>query len=132
MEKSLVMTKLTNQKREKAAQVFVETGNKTEAYRKAGYSTNMNDKAIHRAALRLFENVHVLSRVTELQSKHQKRHEITVDSLTNQLLNIHQLALESNNLNAAVSSINSIARIHGLDVKEVNVNIDINLSLIHI
>ena len=35
---------LRNQKWEKAAQVYVETGNKTEAYRQAGYSTNMNDK----------------------------------------------------------------------------------------
>jgi len=40
------MGQLKNHQWETVAQVFVETGNKTEAYRQAGYSTNMSDKAI--------------------------------------------------------------------------------------
>ena len=108
------MAILDNPQWEKAAQVFVETGNKTEAYRQAGYSTNMSDKAISANVNRLFHRDLVLNRVAELQAGHKKRHDITIDSLTERLTTAEQLGLEIKNPAAAVSAIMGIAKMHGL------------------
>ena len=86
------MAQLNNQQWEKAAQVFVETGNKTEAFRQAGYSTNSTEQVITGNVQRLFRREPVLTRVAELQAAQAKLHAVTIESLTEQLREDRQLA----------------------------------------
>ena len=106
---------LSNQQWEKVAQVFVETGNKTEAYRQAGYSTNMSDKAISTKVQRVFNNGAVLGRVAELQAEQAKLHAVTIESLTADLREDRVLAYSVKNPSAAVAAVMGMAKLHGFD-----------------
>ena len=109
------MSQLKNHRQETLAQVFVATGNKTEAYRQAGYSQNCSDRTITGNVMRLFRTPRVLNRVAELQAEQAKLHAVTVESLTAQLREDRQLAYSVKNPSAAVSAVMGMARLHGLD-----------------
>jgi phage terminase small subunit len=123
---------LSNQQWEKVAQVFVETGNKTEAYRQAGYSTNMSDKAISTKVQRVFNNGAVLGRVAELQAEQAKLHAVTIESLTADLREDRALAYSVKNPSAAVSAVMGMARLHGLDKQVLTADLVNPPSLINI
>ena len=106
---------LNNQQWETAAQVFIQTGNKTEAYRQAGYSTNMSDKAISTKVQRVFNNGAVLGRVAELQAEQAKLHAVTIESLTADLREDRVLAYSVKNPSAAVAAVMGMAKLHGFD-----------------
>jgi phage terminase small subunit len=72
-------------KQEAFALAYVETGNATEAYRRAGYSPNMSDKTATEAASRLLKNSNVIARVDELRQKVAERHNVTVDKIVREL-----------------------------------------------
>jgi len=123
---------LNNQQWETAAQVFIQTGNKTEAYRQAGYSTNMSDKAISTKVQRVFNNGAVLGRVAELQAEQAKLHAVTIESLTADLREDRALAYSVKNPSAAVSAVMGMARLHGLDKQVLTADLVNPPSLINI
>tara|TARA_R110002126_G_scaffold41436_2_gene120481 strand:- start:1289 stop:1708 length:420 start_codon:yes stop_codon:yes gene_type:complete len=123
---------LNNQQWETAAQVFIQTGNKTEAYRQAGYSTNMSDKAISTKVQRVFNNGAVLGRVAELQAEQAKLHAVTIESLTADLREDRALAYAVKNPSAAVSAVMGMARLHGLDKQVLTADLVNPPSLINI
>jgi len=106
---------ISNQRQEKLAQVFVETGNKTEAYRQAGYSTKGTDRTITGNVMRLFRDAKVLNRVAELQALAAKRNAVTIDSLTADLREDRALAYSVKNPSAAVAAVMGMAKLHGFD-----------------
>ncbi|CAI1183425.1 terminase small subunit [Serratia proteamaculans] len=71
------MTNLT-MKQEKFCQAYVETGDASEAYRKAYVTDNMKPESIHRKAKELKDNVKVTARISELQGEVKQRHDVTV------------------------------------------------------
>ena len=95
--------------------MFIETGNQSEAYRQAYNTENMLPDSVTSKASELMRNVHVSSRVTELQQQVAKKFEVTVESLTRELEEDRQLARELGQPGAAISALNVKARIHGLD-----------------
>jgi len=104
------------------ARAYIENGgNASEAYRKAGYSTNQSPKSLHENASKLLAKV--MPRIEQLQAKHQKRHEITVDRLTEMAVDAYNLAMAEDVKApaAAVSALLAIGKLHGLvvDKKEV-------------
>jgi len=109
------MGQLNNQQWEKAAQVFVETGNKTEAFRQAGYSTNSSEMVITSNVQRLFRRESVLNRVAELQALAAERNAVTIDSLTADLREDRALAYSVKNPSAAVAAVMGMAKLHGFD-----------------
>jgi len=111
-----VTSKLTP-KQEKAATKYVECGDKSKAYRFAYNTENMKPESVWRKAVELFENVKVTARVKELQSEHRERHDITVDGLTGKYIDVYNMAVELNIPGAAVSALNSLAKLHGLIVE---------------
>jgi phage terminase small subunit len=111
--------KLTG-KQEKAAQHYVEHGNKSAAYRHAYSTKNQAEKTINENASRLFANSKVLARVKELQDATLKRHEITVDSLAAEYEEAKQLALKIERPEAAIKAIDGKARITGHDKKVID------------
>ena len=56
--------------------------------------------------------------VERLQLKHQKRHEITVDSITEMLKADRQLARDNAQSGAAVTAAMGLAKLHGLIVEK--------------
>ena len=120
------MAKLTptnlSEKQELFCQKFIETkGNATEAYRQIYSTKNMSENAIGVEAKRLKDNPKISLRISELQGKHAKRHNVTVDSLIDELEEVKQIALqlESPQVSAAVSAIMGKAKICGLDKQVV-------------
>lgn len=111
------MTLKLTPKQEKFCQVFIETGNASEAYRQAYNAENMKDSTIWRNAHSLLENNKVTTRLDELNEEHQERHNITVDTLTAKYMATYHLATKSGNPGAAVSALNSLAKLHRLIIE---------------
>ena len=78
------MTKLTV-KQEKFCQTYIETGNASEAYRKAYSASKMKEKQVWEEASKLLKTPKVSQRVISLREAMQKRHEITVDRIAREL-----------------------------------------------
>lgn len=108
---------------------YIETGNASEAYRRAYDAGNMSDNAIHVAASRLLDNAKVALRVAELQAAHQVRHNITVDTLTDKLEAAREMAMGEVQPSAAVSATMGMAKLHGLLVDKVEAETIVNLAM---
>ena len=126
------MGQLKNHQWETAAQVFMQTGNKTEAFRQAGYSTNSTEQVITGNVQRLFRREPVLKRVAELQAEQAKLHAVTIESLTADLREDRALAYAVKNPSAAVSAVMGMARLHGLDKQVLTADLVNPPSLINI
>ena len=124
-------------KQEAFARAYVETGNASEAYRRAYDAGNMKPEAIKVKACELLKNGNVAVTVERLQLKHQKRHEITVDKLTEMAMKAYQeaqrVAPTSGQMqtSAMVKATEFIGRLHGLlvdksEVKHVSGVEDLN------
>ena len=98
-------------KQEAFARFYVETGNASEAYRRAGYSVRQSPEAITQNASKLLTKV--LPTVKQLQQKHQKRHDITVDKLTEMFLEDRDGARTASQYSAAISANVGLAKLHG-------------------
>jgi phage terminase small subunit len=103
-------------KQEAFAQAYVETGNASEAYRRAYDAEDMKPESIHVTASKLLSNPKVALRVDALQAKHAKRHDITIDSITRELDEDRKGAREANQYSAAISAVMGKAKLHGLIV----------------
>lgn len=126
------MPKLTD-KQEGACLVFIETGNKSEAYRKNYDCDESKPETIWNEAHKLFLNPNVAARVDELKAEHAKRHNVTVDSLTLELEQASNLANTTGNASAMTTAIMGKAKIHGLvtDKKAIVELPEIKIKVIH-
>lgn len=79
--------KLTK-KQEAFAQAYVETGNASEAYRRAYNASGMKPATVNRKAAEQLENGKITARVAAIQSKAAAKHEITRDRIVNELAKI--------------------------------------------
>jgi phage terminase small subunit len=75
-------------KQEAFAQAYIETGNASEAYRRAYNAGKMKPATVNRKAVELLENGKITARIAELQAGHQKRHEVTVDRIVQEYAKI--------------------------------------------
>ena len=107
-------------KQEKFAQAYVETGNASEAYRRAYNAGNMATATINRKATELMQHGTITARIDELRSGHAERHNVTIDSLTEMLKEDRELARKNDEASAAITAVMSIAKLHGLVVEKVN------------
>jgi hypothetical protein len=113
--KDIKMADNLTPKEEAFAQKFVELGNASEAYRIAyQVSEDTKQESVWSMASRLLSKHNVSQRVIELQDMHRERHEITIDSLTEELEIARKMAMDGNAASAAVSAIMGKAKLHGL------------------
>ena len=108
------MSKPLPAKMESFCQNWIETGNASDSYRKAGYALT-NPKTINEEACRLLKNPKVSARIAELRAQHIERHKITVDDLVDDLEEDRQIArtLKTPQMSAAVSATMGKAKILG-------------------
>lgn len=104
-------------KQEKFAQVYIETGNASEAYRQAYSTKGKSENYVAVQAHELLHHPKISVRVEELKAAHQQRHNVTVDSLLAELEEARTVAMTSEKPQsaAAVSATMGKARILGLD-----------------
>ena len=103
-------------KQEKFCQVYIETGNASEAYRQSYNTAKMKPETVNRTAKQLLDNRKIAARLDELREEHAKRHEITVDTLVAELEEARKLAFETEKAAAAVSATMGKAKLLGLVV----------------
>ena len=103
-------------KQEKFCQVYIETGNASEAYRQAYNAEKMLPATVNNKAYGLLQTGGIRARLDELRAEHKKRHEITVDTLVAELEEARKLAFETDKAAAAVSATMGKAKLLGLVV----------------
>ena len=101
-------------KQDAFAMAYVETGCGSEAYRRAYGAENYKDSSIHVNASKLLSNTKVAQRVNALQEMHVKRHIVTVDTLTAELEEARQIAIQINQPSAMVSASMGKGKLNGL------------------
>jgi len=111
------------EKQEAACQAYIECGgNQSEAYRRAYNAENMSPESVWQEACRLFAIPHVSSRVLKLQEDHRERHNVTVDTLTEELEEAREIAKDTQQPAAMTSATMGKAKIHGLAVEKKEVS----------
>jgi len=107
-------------KQELFAQAYIETGNASEAYKRA-YDTQANANTINRKASQLLKHPEVIKLLADLQAIHRQRHKLTIDDILQELEDARQKALNSETpqCSAAVTATMSKAKLMGfMDKKE--------------
>lgn len=81
-------TKRMTQKKEKFCFAYLETGNQSEAYRRAYRAENMKKETVTRKASELMRDGYVSARVKELQAEQRKRFAATTANTVEELARI--------------------------------------------
>ena len=102
-------------KQEKFANIYIELGNASEAYRQSYNCEKMKPESVNIKAFELLNNGKVTLRVDELRNELAKRHDITKDTLIIELEEARQMAKDTAKASSMVSATMGKARILGLD-----------------
>lgn len=115
------MVKKLTQKQENFARLFVELGNQSEAYRQA-YETKADYKSVNVRACELLKDRNVAVRVQELRELAQERHNVTVDSLLQELEEARIIAstCETPQSSAMIAATMGKAKLCGLDKQVID------------
>lgn len=114
-------------KQEAFCQAYIETGNASEAYRRAYDASGMADNVIHVKACELLKNGKVAVRLEAMQRKSAARHEITVEKLTEMAVAAYDLAMkeEVSAPAAAVAAVMALGKMHGFVIDKKQVTADL-------
>lgn len=104
-------------KQEAFALAYVETGNASEAYRRAYNPEKSKPETVNRTAKELLDTPKIAARIADLRAEHVERHKLTVDDLIRELEEARQAALtaETAQSSAAVAATMGKAKLMGLD-----------------
>ena len=118
-------------KQEAFCLAYMETGNASEAYRRAYNAENTKPDVIHVKASQLLANGKLAVRMEQLRQDAVKRNEITVDDLIKELEEARNAALNSPNPQAAAmtSATMGKAKLLGFLVDKVDSKIEGNLTV---
>lgn len=104
------------QKQEAFCLAYIETGNATEAYRRAyDVDPSSRDSWMHVEACQLLDNPKVSQRVAALQEQAAKLSLFTVKAAFEEYEEARALALKEGNPSAAVSAVTGKVKLFGLD-----------------
>lgn len=111
-------------KQEKFAQLVVELGDNSKAYRGAYDAGRMKPETVHRSAKALMDDPKIAARVDQLRAEAAKAHRCTVDSLLRELEETRVSALnrETPQCGAAVAATMGKAKLCGLDKQLVELS----------
>jgi phage terminase small subunit len=104
-------------KQEAFCLAYVETGNASEAYRRAYDAENMKPETVNRNAKALMDSSKIAARLAVLKEKLEAKAFVTVERITNDLLRIAQKGenlAEAPGLSVARASLMDAAKLNGL------------------
>ncbi|NKQ11503.1 terminase small subunit [Pseudomonas sp. SST3] len=116
-------------KREAFCLAYIETGNASEAYRRAFSAENMKPETVNNKGYELLQKGEIRARLAELREPILERHGDTVDSLLGELEAARSRALAVDRPSAAVSATMGKARLLGLDRQQLDVTVDFKIGL---
>lgn len=102
-------------KQENFCLAYVETGNASEAYRRAYDTEDMLPATVNRHAHGMLENDKVAARINELRSTVMERHRITVDDLLKELDEARAMGKATGKAAPMVAATMGKAKLLGLD-----------------
>ena len=106
------MPSLSNPRHERFAQELAKGKSAAQAYVDAGYEADGHSAEVN--ASRLLRKAEVSRRVAELQERGAMRTEITIEKLTEMLLEDREAARAAGQFGPAISALEKIAKLHGL------------------
>lgn len=101
-------------KQEAFALAYVETGNASEAYRRAYDASRTKPDVVHVKASQVLADGRVSVRVAELKADLVERHKVTADTIRDMLLEDRAFAREMETPAAAVTATMGLAKLYGL------------------
>ena len=118
-------------KQEKFAQLVVELGDKSKAYRGAYNAERMKPETVHKRSGELMANGAVAGRIAELRAEAAKAHRCTVESLLIKLDTAYDTALasETPQCSAAVAAVMAQAKLCGLDKQLVELSGGVDVTV---
>lgn len=111
------MQKLTV-RQQKFCEEYLKDGNASRAYREAYSASKMSDNAIGVESHRVLHSPNVSLYLAGVREKVSKKAEITLETITNMLLQDREFAQESKNASAAVSATMGLAKVTGHIVED--------------
>jgi phage terminase small subunit len=106
-------------KQEGFVRAYIENGgNATQAYRDNYAIKTMSEKSINEESSKLLKNPKIASRLEEYHQRTQRRHQISVDSLTADMIENRELALQTAQAGAAQTATMGLAKLHGLLIEK--------------
>ena len=115
-------------KQEEFCRGYLETGNASEAYRRAYNAANMKEETIWRKAKECMDNGKVTARLSELQAQSAEKHDITIERLTKMALDAYEAsqipgrATGQMQTSAMVKAAEFLGKLHGLIVDKSEVS----------
>jgi len=100
---------------------YIETGNASEAYRRNYSTSKMSETTVCNEAFKLLKHPDITPRLEQLQQALSKRHNITVDTVTDELNEAIQVAKKDIKPSAMIAAIMGKAKLHGLLTDKVEV-----------
>lgn len=116
------MSKLTP-KQEAFCLAYLETGNASEAYRRAYDAGGMGSNAIGVEAFKLLENPKIANRLSELRAPIIAKAQLTVEDLIVELEEARRLAMDTEAPAPAVSATMGKAKLLGFDKQIIDATI---------
>lgn len=102
-------------KQDAFCRAYIETGNQSEAYRRAYDAKGMKLESVHRKAAEVFANGKVTARIAELHAELREDYRITAQTLLRELEHARCVAMERGNAQAMVAATMGKAKLAGLD-----------------
>lgn len=102
-------------KQENFCLAYLETGNASEAYRRAYDIGTMKPESVNRKAKELLDNVKITARLAELRAPIIAKAQLTVEDLLRELEEARRLAIDTEQPSPAVSATMGKAKLLGLD-----------------
>lgn len=102
-------------KQERFCQAYVETGNASEAYRRAYNADGMKPATVNKRSAELFANGGIAGRLAELHGELQQTHGITVASLILELEEARKVGKERGQAASMVAATMGKAKLAGFD-----------------
>ncbi|MDP2651580.1 MAG: terminase [bacterium] len=113
------------QKQEKFCRSIAEGKNQTEAYVLAYSTKNMSRKSIWECASILAENLKVAARLKELRAPVAEKAQITLESHLNDLLRLRNLAVQKEQIAAAISAEIARGKAAGVHIEKSQLNLNL-------
>lgn len=102
---------------------YIETGNASEAYRRAYSAEKMKPETVNRTAKELIDHPKIAARLQELRKPAVKAAQITLEQHLNDLKRLRDLAESSEKYGPAVQAEMARGKASGLYTENINLNV---------
>ena len=109
------------QKQEAFALAYIETGNASEAYRRAYDTSGMSEKSINENASKLLNHAKVAPRIAELRAPVVEKAGLTLEKHLDDLLRLRNMAVKDAKWSAAIQAEIARGKAAGLYVERTEV-----------